>query len=125
LFGKVVSKIRTLGEQIRRARIEKGLTQKQLADLLGVKNNSISDWEKGKSKPHVDIIELLMGVLDIDANTLLGWSEPEQRKAEAEALAKQILARPKVKEILPDIARMNDKDLEFLADFIKRLNKEG
>nr|WP_276020103.1 helix-turn-helix transcriptional regulator [Acetivibrio straminisolvens] len=125
MFGKVVSKIRTLGEQIRRARIEKGLTQKQLADLLGVKNNSISDWEKGKSKPHVDIIELLMGVLDIDANTLLGWSEPEQRKAEAEALAKQILARPKVKEILPDIARMNDKDLEFLADFIKRLNKEG
>lgn len=120
-----MSKIRTLGEQIRRARIEKGLTQKQLADLLGVKNNSISDWEKGKSKPHVDIIELLMGVLDVDANTLLGWSEPEQRKAEAEALAKQILARPKVKEILPDIARMNDKDLEFLADFIKRLNKEG
>lgn len=65
-----MSKIRTLGEQIRRARIEKGLTQKQLADLLGVKNNSISDWEKGKSKPHVDIIELLMGVLDIDYFTL-------------------------------------------------------
>jgi len=52
-----VSKIRTLGEQIRRARIEKGLTQKQLADLLNVHTISSRDtdytiliWRKNLKK---------------------------------------------------------------------------
>ncbi len=37
-----------LGRNIRKARLKKGWTQKQLAEAIGVKHNSISDWENGK-----------------------------------------------------------------------------
>ena len=62
----------SFGEKIKSARISKGLTQRQLADAIGAKHNSISDWEKNKNKPDPDTIELLCGVLDISPNYLIG-----------------------------------------------------
>jgi len=62
----------TFGEKIKSARTLKGLTQKQLAEKIGAKHNSISDWEKNKNKPDPDTIELLCGVLEISPNYLLG-----------------------------------------------------
>lgn len=63
----------TLGKRIKEARIKRGLTQRQLAEIIGVKHNSISDWENDKNKPYADMVELLLGALEIDANTLLGF----------------------------------------------------
>lgn len=62
----------TFGEKIKNARTLKGLTQKQLAEKIGAKHNSISDWEKNKNKPDPDTIELLCGILEISPNYLLG-----------------------------------------------------
>ena len=61
----------TFGEKIRTARKQKGLTQKELADMIGAKHNSVSDWEKNKNRPDPDTIELICGVLDITPNYLL------------------------------------------------------
>lgn len=61
----------TFGEKIREARKSKGLTQKQLADKIGAKHNSVSDWENNKNKPDPDTIEILCGVLGITPNYLL------------------------------------------------------
>lgn len=36
----------TFGEKIKQARTAKKLTQKQLAEKINAKHNSISDWEK-------------------------------------------------------------------------------
>lgn len=64
----------TFGEKINAARTIKGLTQKQLADKIGAKHNSISDWEKNKNKPDPDTIKLLCEVLEISPNYLLSNS---------------------------------------------------
>ena len=37
----------TTGKLIREKRIEKGMTQTQLADELGVSNKAVSRWETG------------------------------------------------------------------------------
>lgn len=60
----------TFGEKIKQARKTLGLTQRQLADIIGAKHNSISDWENDKNKPDPDTIELLLGALKINANDL-------------------------------------------------------
>jgi len=113
-----------LGRNIRKARLKKGWTQKQLAEAIGVKHNSISDWENGKSKPYADTLELIMGALDVDANTLLGWNDPERIKEDAEELADKIINNPKIKEILPLIERLSNEDLELAKQFIERLVRE-
>lgn len=115
--------MKTLGERIRNARKAKNLTQKQLAELIGAKHNSISDWENNKNKPDADTLELLMGALDIDANTLLGWNNHDQIKADAEELANEILSNKKVKEILPLLINLNDDDINLVKNFIQRLVK--
>lgn len=46
----------TFGEKIRDSRKAKGLTQKQLAENINAKHNSVSDWENNKNKPDPDTI---------------------------------------------------------------------
>ncbi len=67
----------TFGEKIKESRKAQRLTQKQLADAIGAKHNSVSDWENDKNKPDPDTIELLCGVLKITPNYLLKTSEDD------------------------------------------------
>lgn len=113
----------TLGNRIKKYREVKGLTQRELADMIGVKHNSISDWENDKNIPHTERIQNLLWALEVDANTLLGWDTPEKLKENAEKLANLILNNPKIKETLPEIIALSDEDMEILKTFIKRLKK--
>ena len=67
----------TFGGKIKEARKAKHFTQKQLAENIGAKHNSVSDWENNKNKPDPDTIELLCGVLDITPNYLLSLETVE------------------------------------------------
>jgi len=51
-------------EEIIRLRIEKGLTQKELADLIGSKQSAISRLESGNYNPSVQFLIKLANVLD-------------------------------------------------------------
>ena len=64
------------GTRLRAARKEMMLTQKALADKVGAKHNSVSDWENGKNMPDPDTIVSLCEVLGLDAGYLLR-SEPQ------------------------------------------------
>ncbi|PYG87211.1 helix-turn-helix protein [Ruminiclostridium sufflavum DSM 19573] len=112
-----------LGDRIRELRRTKGLTQKQLADLIGAKHNSISDWEKNKNKPDSNTITLLMKALDVDANSLLGWDNIQNMKSDAKELAAAILNNPKINNMLSLLIDMTDEDLSLVTSFIERLNK--
>ena len=66
-----------LGHNLLKARKEKGLTQRELADLIGAKHNSVSNWEHNINKPDPDTISLICGVLEISPNDLLGSESPK------------------------------------------------
>ncbi len=51
-------------KEIIRLRIEKGLSQKDLADLLGTKQSAISRLENGTSNPSILFLSRLAEVLD-------------------------------------------------------------
>lgn len=60
------------GEKIRRARKAAGMTQRQLADRLGVANTSVSNWEKDLSRPDADLIQELCAILGMQPNDFYG-----------------------------------------------------
>ena len=60
-----------LRSELRYARITKRLSQQEVARLLGVKTNTISNWETGKSEPNIDSFMLLCSIYEIDCNVLL------------------------------------------------------
>lgn len=53
------------GILIKEMRIKKGMTQKQLADTVGVSNKAVSRWETGNSFPDVALLDKLAEALDI------------------------------------------------------------
>lgn len=56
---------------LRCLREKKGLTQSQLAEKLGVKANTISNYEKGNSSPDFKSLGVLVEIFDIDAHSFL------------------------------------------------------
>ena len=53
------------------ARIKKNLTQKQLAELVGVSVSTINRIETGKQVLRVDMLNNLVNVLEVPVNKLL------------------------------------------------------
>ena len=60
-----------IGKFISACRKEKGLTQAQLAERLGISDRAVSKWETGKSLPDSSIMLELCDILGITVNDLL------------------------------------------------------
>lgn len=61
----------TLIEKIKEARLSRGLKQSDVAELLGVKKNTISNWENGKANPNIDSLIRLCEIYNVRCSTLL------------------------------------------------------
>lgn len=59
------------GEFIAKLRKDKGLTQEQFGDKMGVTNKTVSRWETGKYLPPADILILMSELFDVSINELL------------------------------------------------------
>lgn len=68
-------------ENLIRLRHEKNLTQKQLADFLGVTKASVSKWETKQSLPDLLILPKLSSFFDVSIDELLGY-QPQLSKEE-------------------------------------------
>ena len=64
-------KVNSIGEFIQILRKEKGLTQKELAEIIGLSDKTISKWENGNSLPDTSMLLPLCKVFGITVNELL------------------------------------------------------
>lgn len=62
----------TVGEHIRKARKDAGLTQNQLAARLAISYVNISQLERGERNPGVETLQRIADALDIPVGELLG-----------------------------------------------------
>ncbi len=74
--------IENTGMIIRQLRQEKGLTQKQLAEMINVSDKAVSKWECGGGCPDISLIEELAKVLCTDTQTLLSGQKNENEREE-------------------------------------------
>lgn len=64
--------------ELRVARAERGLTQRQLSDLIGVCRSSVGVWESGRSRPGLYAARRWCSVLDVELpDEAAGWFRPE------------------------------------------------
>lgn len=61
-----------IGSRIRKYREENNLSQKQLAETIGVSNSRVSNWEQGLNRPDADILAAICVALDVSPSLLLG-----------------------------------------------------
>ena len=66
-------------ENLQRLRVEKGLTQQELARLVCVDRSSITRWEKGSRVPDLILLTRLANSLGVDPSALLQEDGPDSR----------------------------------------------
>lgn len=82
----------SMGDIISARRKEKGMTQKELADLLNITDKAVSKWERNIACPDTQTIPKLADVLDISVEELLcGKTAPVSGHKGAEYLISLIL----------------------------------
>jgi len=63
----------TIGKNIKRLRQNKGLTQEQLGDVLGITGQAVSKWENGSALPDLPVLPLLAEYFGITIDELMGY----------------------------------------------------
>jgi DNA-binding XRE family transcriptional regulator/DNA-binding HxlR family transcriptional regulator len=74
-----------IGQQIKKFRVAKGVTQEQLGQLVGVSTQAVSKWECGGT-PDPELLPSLSDALDVSIDALFGREE----KSAAIALAQKL-----------------------------------
>ena len=73
-----------LCERIRFYREKSGLEQKAFAERVGVTANAASNWERGRSRPDVNLLPAICRALDITLYELFGEAAPADPLSERE-----------------------------------------
>ena len=74
-----------IGRFIAACRKEKGFTQDDLAELLGITQKSVSRWETGKNLPDASLFKPLCDTLGISINELFAGEKIEKERAAQKA----------------------------------------
>ena len=68
------------GENLKRLRLEKNLTQEKLSDFLGVSFQSISKWERGDTYPDITMLPSIASFFNVSVDELLGVDKAKKEE---------------------------------------------
>ena len=85
---------KTIGNNIKLFRKNKGFTQEELADLLNVTPQAVSKWESENSLPDTSMLIPLAQVLGVSTDALLGYDSLSENE-EVIARVKETVAAMK------------------------------
>lgn len=103
-----------LGQLLRSAREERGLTQDALADAADISKKYISNIERGKCNPSYDILYRLVSALHISADRLFSDRNTSSEFDEDVLLANYRRCPPKDRILLQNMTR------HFVDELLKR-----
>lgn len=88
-----------MGEKLKSLRLEKGLTQKQVADRIGLAISAVSSYEAGTRYPSFAVLVKLARIFRVSTDYLLGISNNRTI----------------------DVTGLNDKEIELVSQLINAL----
>lgn len=62
----------SFGDRLRATRLDRGITQQRLSDLVGVALRTYQQYEQGKTEPSYSVLVALADVIDVPIDYLLG-----------------------------------------------------
>lgn len=93
---------------IKKIRLEKGIKQGDLADMLSVKQTTVSGWETGYREPDLESLKRMSDIFNCSIDELLGQKE-----------------KPVVKDdrLNRKLELLNDENLRRMEDYVDLLLK--
>lgn len=103
------------GENIKKLRKEKELTQETLADFLGVSFQTISKWERGENYPDITILPAIASFFNVTIDDLLGVDKAKKEQKINEYL--ELYDEMKLKDLSLTYSKFKKAVKEFPGDF--------
>ncbi|MBQ8316268.1 MAG: helix-turn-helix transcriptional regulator [Lachnospiraceae bacterium] len=75
-----------IGENIKRLRKAKNVTQEQIAEVLGISVTAVSKWERGETYPDITLLFPLAHYFGVSLDELMGYDEERVQAEIAETL---------------------------------------
>lgn len=101
-----------------------GMTQRELAEIVGVASSTFNEWVKGKKYPRIDKIEMLARIFKILKSDLIEKrTEERERMKKNNDLIANAVVRMRTDEVfleaVQSIYSMDSEKLKGLLTFLK------
>jgi transcriptional regulator with XRE-family HTH domain len=110
--------LEAIAQRLVRLRKKAGITQAQMAEKLGLSQPVVSDYERGASRLHGELILKVAEILNVSADELLG-RETNKPKARPPGKVQQVF-----EEVSNLPRRQQDKVVEFVSAFVRQQQAE-
>lgn len=91
-----------MGEKLKSLRLEKNLTQKQIADRIGLAISAVSSYESGSRYPSYDVLVKLSRIFHVSTDYLLGITDKRN----------------------VDVTGLNDNEIELVSQLVDMLRNK-
>lgn len=98
------------GNRLRDLRIEKGISQKDVAKALSISVNAISQYETNKRFPDQDVLVKLCKFYKISADYLLGLTDCHRSPNTSKEILSGVISSQQHEAIAKIIAMLNEKE---------------
>lgn len=118
----------TFGEVLKKLRLEKSLTQTELADKLGISKSTISMYENGNREPDFETLEHIADFFNVNLSYLIGeTSQTVNKTAEKNGFKHKVPLSEGGTNEFPEgfkmirraAIKLNDKEKEKLLQIMK------
>lgn len=102
------------------------LTQKELADRLGVKESTVSMWCAGKRIPPMKRITEIAEILNVTTSDLLGDNSNEENyylDDESREAAQFLFENPEYKVLFDASKKVKKEDIDFVKKMIDKFSE--
>lgn len=114
-----------IGKSIKKYRLEKGLSQKELAELIGCAEITIRQYESGKRQPRLDVLNRIAGALEMGVRRLYpDFSHEEWKTTETYKNAYlRNIKDPIYPELFGHYQKLNELGKEKALEHVEMLSK--
>ena len=91
-----------MGEKLKSLRVEKKLTQKQVANRIGLATSAVSSYESGSRYPSYDVLVKLSRIFHVSTDYLLGIADKRNI----------------------DVTGLNDTEIELVSQLVDMLRNK-
>lgn len=105
----------TFAEHLKKMRLEKGLTQNQIAKKAGISRVAVGNYERGDRQPNLETSRKIADALGVPVADLAGWSYFDELYP---GMADEV-------KLLEQISSRYGSDATNLLDVYSHLNSEG
>ena len=117
----------SFNETLKKLRIEKKLTQEELAQATGLSRSAIGMYESGSREPNFETLEILADFFNVDMNTLLDRTQVKQGyylNPEAAKMAQELYDNPGMRILFDAAKNVSAEDLKLAAEIVARMKKK-